>query len=70
MDFHPIESVCLVCQTTVFPGETHNACNKMAKVSAIHQCIICLRDERNGEHSECQRKVQKIQKQIFELLAK
>lgn len=69
MDFHPNESICKVCQTIVFPGETHNVCNKTASVSAIHQCIICLQDESKGEHRECQNKTQTLRQQLFELFA-
>lgn len=58
--------ICLVCNTKVYPGEQHTACNRVIarNLSSKWQCIICARDEREGDHTDCQSKINSIRQEL------
>jgi len=60
MDYANLDSICNVCGGKVYPGEAHLACNTESELKAVNQCIFCLKDERVGDHSECQDRIAKF----------
>lgn len=62
------ESICPVCHEATYPGEIHYVCNREKKVSSIHQCVICLTDERQGNHNKCQEKRELLRSKIIQLM--
>ena len=62
------DSICNVCDELIYPGEIHYGCIKRSQIGAINQCIICLEDEREGDHSLCVTKANVIRERIISVI--
>jgi hypothetical protein len=65
MDFANFDSVCCVCGQVELPGEIHFTCSYNPAITSDKQCIYCLADERNGDHSECQERIAKFRYELI-----
>ena len=54
------EAICLHCQSQILPGERHPGCDSQIKIDMQYQCIVCLKDERSGDHSKCREEISKV----------
>lgn len=54
------ETRCFYCETVLLPGERHSFCDSQSMIATDYQCIICCRDERLGDHTECQETIKKF----------
>jgi hypothetical protein len=54
------EAVCFNCKAPLLPGERHPGCDSQVKIDNTYQCIVCLDDERLGDHSKCCEEISKI----------
>jgi hypothetical protein len=53
-------AICLRCESQILPGERHPFCDSQVKIDNTNQCIVCLDDERLGDHSKCREEISKI----------
>jgi len=61
------DSLCLHCLLPILPGERHFACFNNPQIIAKDQCIICLKDEGLGDHTECRKKMVIFRQQLINL---
>jgi len=55
-----LKAVCPHCQSPILPGERHLFCDSQIKIDNTYQCIVCLDDERLGDHSKCREEISKV----------
>lgn len=54
------EIKCLYCFSPILPGERHPSCDSQIKIDTQYQCIVCLKDERFGDHNKCREEISKV----------
>jgi hypothetical protein len=55
-----LEAICLHCQSQILPGERHPGCDSHFAIDKQYQCIVCLNDERIGDHAKCREEISKV----------
>jgi hypothetical protein len=54
------DTKCYYCQSPILPGERHPSCDSQIKIDMQYQCIVCLNDERVGDHSKCREEISRV----------
>jgi len=58
-----VGSRCPTCLEFSWVGERHHNCK--SPVPTENLCVYCLKDERYGDHSDCQIQIIKIRNQVI-----
>jgi len=59
---------CPICLEFRWIGERHHNC--VSPISPENTCIICLRDERSGNHAVCKVEIRRLRAEIINLFRK